>query len=63
VMRDADSANKISLDRYDIIRARQKDAQPAQSLVMPINESPVLPPQRAPEAADAPATPASDARN
>jgi len=63
VMRDADSANKISLDRYDIIRARQKDAQPASSLVMPINESPVLPPQRAPEAADAPAMPASDARN
>jgi len=63
VMRDADSANKISLDRYDIIRARQKDAQPASSLVMPINESPVLPPQRAPEAAAAPATPASDARN
>ena len=57
VLRDADSANKLSLDRYDIIRARQKDAQPASSLLLPINESPVIPPQRAPSAASAPLDP------
>ena len=44
VLRDADSANKLTLDRYDLIRAQQKDAQPTSSLLMPINESPVLPP-------------------
>jgi general secretion pathway protein D len=44
VLRDAESANKLSLDRYDLIRAQQKDAQPSSSLLMPINESPVLPP-------------------
>jgi general secretion pathway protein D len=44
VMRDADTANRLSMDRYDIIRAQQKDAQPANSYVMPLNESPTLPP-------------------
>ena len=47
VMRTPDDANKLSLDRYEIIRAQQKDAQPASHLLLPINESPVLPPQRA----------------
>jgi general secretion pathway protein D len=46
VMRDSDSANRLSLDRYDIIRAQQQGAQPTPSLVLPINESPVLPPLR-----------------
>ena len=44
VIRDADSANRLSLDRYDLIRARQIDAQPAPSLVLPNNQSQVLPP-------------------
>jgi general secretion pathway protein D len=44
VMKDADSANKLSLDRYEQMRGRQQDAQPEPSLVMPINDSPVLPP-------------------
>ena len=48
VMRDADSANRFSLDRYEQIRGEQKAAQPSPSLVLPINESPVLPPMRAP---------------
>ena len=34
VLRDHDSANKLSLDRYDIIRARQKDAQPSSSVLL-----------------------------
>ena len=44
VMRDADAANKFSIDRYDQIRASQQQTQPAPSVVVPINEAPVLPP-------------------
>ena len=54
VLRDAASANSLSLDRYDLIRAQQKDSQPAQSFVLPINDAPVVPPLR-PEPAAAPA--------
>ena len=43
VMRDADSANRLSMDRYDQIRGQQQSAQPESSLVLPINEAPVLP--------------------
>jgi general secretion pathway protein D len=50
VLRDADSATKLSIDRYDIIRARQVDTQPAPSLLLPINEAPIVAP-RAPTAA------------
>jgi general secretion pathway protein D len=46
VMRDQNTSNKISLDRYDYIRAQQQDAQPEQSKILGINESPVLPPIR-----------------
>jgi general secretion pathway protein D len=55
VVRDADSASRLSLDRYDQIRAQQQRAQPAPSVVMPINESPVLPP--IPRSGSAPAAP------
>ncbi|MEO7151672.1 MAG: type II secretion system secretin GspD [Burkholderiaceae bacterium] len=43
VMRDQAASNKVSLDRYDYIRAQQVDAQPPQSTILNINESPVLP--------------------
>ncbi len=43
VMRDADTANRFSQDRYEQIRGQQKAAQPTPSLVLPINESPVAP--------------------
>jgi general secretion pathway protein D len=55
VVRDADSASRLSLDRYDQIRGEQKAAQPEQSYVLPINESPVLPPLREPKAPAVPA--------
>jgi general secretion pathway protein D len=48
VMRDADSASKLSLDRYDLIRARQKDAQPSPSVILQNNDTPVIPPLRPP---------------
>lgn len=62
VMRDAVASESLSLDRYDIIRAQQKDAQPEPRLLLPINEAPVLPPLREP-GASAPApvpAPAAD---
>ncbi len=44
VMRTAEDARKLSLDRYDVIRGQQQAAQPTQSVLIPINTSPVLPP-------------------
>ena len=46
VMRDADTANRLSLDRYEQIRGFQKDQQPSNSFLVPINDSPVIPPMR-----------------
>jgi general secretion pathway protein D len=59
VMRTTESQNTLSLDRYDLIRAQQRDTQPEPRVLLPINETPVLPPLRAPGApADAPMQPA-----
>ena len=44
VMRDAQAANAITIDRYEAIRARQQDAQPAPSRVLKVTDSPMLPP-------------------
>jgi general secretion pathway protein D len=55
VLRDAPTAEKLTLDRYDMIRAQQKDAQPSSSILVPINEAPVVPPMRAADPASAPA--------
>lgn len=52
VLRDAASADQLSMDRYEMIRGQQSNQQPAPSVVMPINSAPVLPPLRP---ADAPA--------
>ena len=46
IMRDQLSANKLSLDRYDYIRAEQQNSQPPISGILQINDSPVLPPIR-----------------
>ncbi|WP_236580461.1 type II secretion system secretin GspD [Rubrivivax sp. A210] len=43
VMRDAESATRFSTDRYEQMRGQQQGAQPAPSVLMPINEAPVLP--------------------
>jgi general secretion pathway protein D len=43
VMRDIDSATKLSLDRYELIRARQREAQPVSSPILGNNEATVLP--------------------
>ena len=60
VLRDARETGNLALDRYELMRAIQKDAQPTPSSVVPVNEAPVMPPQVAPGAL-LPATPAPQA--
>ena len=43
VLRDAQSARSIAIDRYEAIRAEQQSAQPDTSRVISINQGPVLP--------------------
>jgi len=43
VVRDAQSLEALSVDRYQHMRSMQQDAQPAPSSVMPINAAPVMP--------------------
>lgn len=45
VLRDARETTSLSLDRYEQMRAIQKDAQPVPSVVVPVNDAPVMPPQ------------------
>ncbi len=48
IVRDAAATNSLSLDRYDSMRAAQEQAQPRPSVLLPINEAPVLPERPAP---------------
>ena len=43
VVRDAAATEQLSLDRYDLMRASQTSAQPSFNIVLPINDSAVLP--------------------
>ena len=43
VVRDAAATEQLSLDRYDLMRASQTSAQPPFNIVLPINDSAVLP--------------------
>ena len=45
VIRNQDESNALTADRYDLIRAQQQTVgQPRQSIIMPINEAPIVPP-------------------
>jgi general secretion pathway protein D len=44
VMRTQDAADRLTMDRYEKIRAQQLNQQPRPSSLTPIQESPVLPP-------------------
>ena len=44
VLRDAPAGDRLTVDRYDLIRAQQKDAQPAHHPMLPLQQTPVLPP-------------------
>ncbi len=50
VLRDQPSADQLTMDRYEAIRSLQKEAQPQPSVILPVNEAPVLPPLRSPSA-------------
>ena len=43
VVRDTTTTGRLSMDRYDVMRAGMKEAQPEPSLLVPINEGPQLP--------------------
>ncbi len=45
VVRDSASTESLSMDRYDMMRTGQTDAQPPASKVLSINDGPVLPPK------------------
>jgi general secretion pathway protein D len=51
VMRSAEDATKLTLDRYDLIRSQQKEVQPKSHLFLGAGDAAILPPQRAPEGA------------
>jgi general secretion pathway protein D len=46
VVRDGQQTEALSLDRYELMRANQKELQPATSGVLGINEAPVMSPQK-----------------
>ncbi len=43
VVRDGAATERLSLDRYDMMRSGQESAQPAYNFILPINESAKLP--------------------
>ncbi len=43
VMRDVSSTDALTMDRYDLMRTNQQNAQPEPSVAVPVNEAPVLP--------------------
>jgi general secretion pathway protein D len=58
VMRDQDASNRLSMDRYDMMRAQQIASQPQPRVLLPVNEAPVLPARELPPPADAATPPA-----
>jgi len=56
VLRDSRESHSLSLDRYEMMRAIQKEAQPTPSSVLRINDAPVIPPRGTP--VEMPARPA-----
>ena len=63
VIRDGRAAETLAQDRYEAIRAQQQAMQPEPSRVLPINESPMLPPLNAPKPAPAVSTPPKPSGN
>ncbi|HEX2544099.1 MAG TPA: type II secretion system protein GspD, partial [Ramlibacter sp.] len=43
VIRDASQSDALSIDRYDLMRTKQQNAQPAESQLVPINTAPIMP--------------------
>ena len=55
VVRDAAATNALSMDRYDLMRSQQQQSQPPSSVLIPVNQAPVLPTLNPPKPAAAPA--------
>ena len=49
VVRDGATTNSLSMDRYESMRTNQQQAQPLNSSLVPVNDSPVLPPLAPPK--------------
>jgi general secretion pathway protein D len=62
VLRDAQATDSLSLDRYELMRSVQKDAQPPARDLVPVNDAPALPALRTPTAAAPAATPVTPSR-
>ncbi len=43
VVRDASASDSLSVDRYDLMRSTQQASQPEPSVMVPVNEAPVMP--------------------
>ncbi len=43
VMRTQEASDKLSMDRYDLIRGLQHETQPQERLLVPVNQAPLLP--------------------
>jgi general secretion pathway protein D len=48
VVRDGAATEGLAMDRYDLMRGLQQGAQPRSSVIVPVNEAPVLPLMPAP---------------
>ncbi len=57
VMRTPEDANKLTLDRYDLIRGQQKEVQPKGHLFLGAGQAPILPEQQRPPEGAASAVP------
>ena len=61
VVRDSRDTERLSLDRYELMRSGLKGNQPVLSNLVPVNESPTLPAPPPPKAASTPTPPPSTA--
>ena len=43
VIRDNTASDAVSIDRYDLMRTKQQNAQPANSVIVPVNQAPIMP--------------------
>jgi general secretion pathway protein D len=59
VLRDGAQTDELSLDRYDLMRIKQEGSQPNPSVVVPVNQGPVLPQVTRPRTAPGTTTPPS----
>jgi len=43
VIRDTSASDAVSIDRYDLMRTKQQNTQPANSVIVPVNQAPIMP--------------------